>query len=223
VNHEIRKTEKIVNRECARLGEISDLGDGQHGDEVDPEVFSEVARGDLGGVGDELPAAEDAGRGGDERGAELEVHVHDVEEVGDGAEDGDGFLEPGRDADAGVGVVDVGEVVEERVHEHGHQARADEEGVPPLQLQARRVQVRLPAPRLRVALVVPWRRARAPQLAQPKNPRRPLLAELLTALVQRHVRLGTVPVRRIQVRAEPAPGIPNSFNESSTLTDITGI
>ena len=105
-----------------RKGTDGCLRDWEHGGEVDDEVVLEVADGDLIGVPDELAAAEDAGAGGDERGAELEDHVREVEEVGEGAHDGDGDADAHVHRDAGVGAG------EEEVEVHGVDEEADHAG-----------------------------------------------------------------------------------------------
>lgn len=99
------------------------------GSEVDDEIRLEVAHGDFAGVGDELAAAEDSRIGGDEGGAELHDHVEDVEEVGEGAEDGDDDAEAGVGVEAG-GAADGGEEEVERVDEEGEKARHEEHPVP---------------------------------------------------------------------------------------------
>lgn len=97
--------------------------------EVDDEIGGEVAGSDGAGVGDELAAAENAGAGGDEGGAELDDDVEEVEGVGDGAEEGDENAEAEVDLHAG-GAADFGEVEVEGVEEHGDEAGDEEDVVP---------------------------------------------------------------------------------------------
>lgn len=105
------------------------LGERDGGSKVNDEIRLQVAHGDFAGVHDELAAAEDSRVGGDEGGAKLHDHVEDVEEVGEGAEDGNEDAEFGISLEAG-GATNVGEEEVERVNEEGEEARNKEHLVP---------------------------------------------------------------------------------------------
>lgn len=105
------------------------LGERDGGSKVNDEIRLQVAHGDFAGVHDELAAAEDSRVGGDEGGAKLHDHVEDVEEVGEGAEDGNEDAEFGISLEAG-GAANVGEEEVERVDEEGEEARNKEHPVP---------------------------------------------------------------------------------------------
>lgn len=98
------------------------LGNREHGGEIDDEIVLEVSDGDLVGVPDELAASEDARAGRNESRAELEDHVREVEEVGDGAHGGDG------DADAHVHLDARLPFGVEEVEVHGVDEEADHAG-----------------------------------------------------------------------------------------------
>ena len=105
------------------------LGERDGGSKVNDEIRLQVAHGDFAGVHDELAAAEDSRVGGDEGGAKLHDHVEDVEEVGEGAEDGNEDAEFGISLEAG-GAANGGEEEVERVDEEGEEARNKEHPVP---------------------------------------------------------------------------------------------
>lgn len=97
--------------------------------QIDKEIGFQVAHGDLPGVHDELAAAENPRAGGNEGGAELYEDVEDEEEIGDGAEEGDGDAQAEVGGEAG-GAGDRGEVEVERVDEEGDEAGDEEDVVP---------------------------------------------------------------------------------------------
>lgn len=105
------------------------LGERDGGGEVNDEIRLEVTHGNFSGVHDEVAAAEDSRVGGDEGGAELHEHVEDVEEVSEGAEDGDDDAEFGVGLQAG-GATHGGEEEVERVDEEGEEACHEEHLVP---------------------------------------------------------------------------------------------
>jgi hypothetical protein len=111
--------------------EMMYLWDWEHGGKVDNEVVLEVPDRDLVRITDELSAAEDAGAGRDERDAELEDHVREVEEVGESAYGGDDDADAHVHGHARVVAVRVEEVEVERVDEQPDEAGHEEEAVPP--------------------------------------------------------------------------------------------
>lgn len=157
--------------------------------------------------------------------------MNHVQEVRHGAKHRDGFLEPVGNGDAVVHVVDVGEVVEERVHEHGHQARGHEECVPSVQEFPGGIQVRLLPGLGMIALVAAFELEERMALG-PKNPQGTLLqppphrrasgihGEQLVATPQWHIRLRVVPIFRVDVGAKSARAELESVGKSYTLTDI---
>lgn len=101
----------------------------KRGSEIDDEVGLQVADGNFSSVHDQIAAAENPRTGGDEGGAELQEHVKEVEEVGDGAEEGDDDGEAGVVGEASV-AADVGEVEVERIDEESGDADDEEDVVP---------------------------------------------------------------------------------------------
>lgn len=99
------------------------------GSEINDEVGLEIPDGDLSGVHDKIAAAENPRAGGDEGGAELDEHVEEVEEVGEGADEGDDDGEAVVGREAGV-AFDEGEVEVERVDEERNNADYEEDVVP---------------------------------------------------------------------------------------------
>lgn len=106
------------------------LGERQRGSEINQEIRPQIPGGDGGRVDDKVAAAEDTRAGSDKGGAKLHDHVEEVEEVGDGPEEGDEDAEADVDLHAG-GTADDGEVEVERVEEQGEEG-GDEEDVVPL-------------------------------------------------------------------------------------------
>lgn len=117
----------VINQEG--IAAQTHLGKRKCGGQINQEVGFEVVHGNGTRVGDGLAAAEDPGTWGDESGAELHDHVEEVEEVGDGAEEGDEDAEAEVDVHAG-GSGDDGEEEVERVDEHGEEAADEEDLVP---------------------------------------------------------------------------------------------
>lgn len=99
------------------------------GEEINGEIGAEVARSDLARIGDEVLAAVDAGEGRDKSCPELEDHVEEEEEVGDGARERDEHAEDDVGLHAGL-VPGDGEVEVERVQEQCHDAHVEERAVP---------------------------------------------------------------------------------------------
>lgn len=102
---------------------------GERGGKVDEEVPPDVPLGNEVGVDDQVPAAEHPGAGGDIGGSELDDDVAHVEEVGNGAADGDEDGDVGLDLHA-EGAPDVELVEVEGVDEEGHEAGEEEDAVP---------------------------------------------------------------------------------------------
>lgn len=95
------------------------------------EISLEVSHGDFSGIHDEFAPAKDPGTRGDESGAELHENVEEVEEVGEGAEEGDG---PGGVVVSGHagGATDVRQVEVEGIDKEGDEASDEEHVVPPV-------------------------------------------------------------------------------------------
>ncbi|BAS85477.1 Os03g0646350 [Oryza sativa Japonica Group] len=108
-----------------------DLREREHGEEVGGEEPPEVPGGDLGGVDDELAAAEYAGRRSDVSGPELEHDPRREEEVHDGAHDAGGDGQVAADPHAQVAAVrrHLGRVEEHRVDGDGDDAGDHEAAV----------------------------------------------------------------------------------------------
>lgn len=106
------------------------LWDRKGGSKIDDEIGLQVAEGNLVGVHDELATAENPRTGIDIGSAELDDHVEEVEEVGDGAEEGhkDGEVVAGGHARAVA--FDAREVEIERVDEESDDAHDEEDVVP---------------------------------------------------------------------------------------------
>lgn len=102
----------------------------QRGKQVDGEPCPYVATGNLLRVHNEIAAAKDPGLPRNERSTKLVEDVQCVEQVGDGAEDGDGDPEPDVDRKAGGVGVDGGEEEVERVEEESNEAGDKEALVP---------------------------------------------------------------------------------------------
>ena len=121
-------------------GLMTNLRQGQRGDEVEPERPAKVPPGDLVGLDDELAAAEHTRRRRDEGGAEAEQDVRGVEEVQQRADHGERERQRVPELDAHVVLVPLRarQVQEQRVHEQRQQAGGQEDLVPQVdQLPAR--------------------------------------------------------------------------------------
>lgn len=107
---------------------------------VDDEMRGQVTSSDLSLVLDENTSPKDTRRRSDEAGAKLEDDVDHVEDVGEGAQDAGGDLHLLVAAEAFLGVVDHGDVEEERVERDGDDASQDEDLVPSLKERSLRVE-----------------------------------------------------------------------------------
>lgn len=136
----------------------TDLGDGQNSDKVEPKIFPQVPSGNFLRISDKVAATENTSGRLNVPSSKLQAHVNHVEKIRHGAQHRHTSFQPRGDVDAVVGILDLGQVVEQRVHGDRHQARRHEKRVPSMQGRTRWIQRRC-CGLLRIVLQVRRRQA----------------------------------------------------------------
>lgn len=105
------------------------LWERQRGSEINQKIGPEIPGSDGRRVDDKVAAAKDPRAGSHKGGAKLHEHVEEVEEVGNGPEEGDEDAKAHVDLHAGW-TADDGKVEVERVEEQGEEGGHEEDVVP---------------------------------------------------------------------------------------------
>lgn len=142
-NYKLQKILRVQRPRASHMrndNQNHDLRKRKNSENIDDEMRGQVTHSDLPRVLDEDASPEDARGRSDEAGTELEDDVDEVEDIGAGAEDAGGYLHLVVEAEALLGVVDDGDVEEERVERDGDDAGEDEDLVPFLEEGSLRVE-----------------------------------------------------------------------------------